>query len=127
MITDRGVEGALLRYRTMAYIVGTGLLILVVVGIPLQYGAGVDGVVKVIGPIHGFAYLVYLFFALDLWRRERWSLTRIVAMVAAGFVPGLAFYVERQMTRRFTNETVPPSTPSAHSTAAGGTATPPTS
>ena len=104
MITDRGVDGALLRYRVMAYIVGTGLLILVVVGLPLKYGAHVDGVVKVIGPIHGFAYLVYLVFALDLWRRERWSLVRIVAMVAAGFVPGLAFYVERQMTRRFATE-----------------------
>jgi integral membrane protein len=88
----------------MAYIVGVGLIMLVFVGIPLQYGAHFDGVVKVVGPLHGFLYLVYLVFALDLWRRERWSLVRIVAMVAAGFVPGLAFYVERQMTRRFTAE-----------------------
>lgn len=104
MIFDPGVRGALLRYRILAYIVGTGLLILVVVGIPLQYGIHFDGVVKVVGPIHGFLYLVYLVFALDLWRRERWSLVRIVAMVAAGFVPGLAFVVERAMTRRFTAE-----------------------
>ena len=104
MIFDRGVQGALLRYRFMAYIVGTGLLVLVVVGIPLQYGANFDGVVKVVGPLHGFLYLAYLVFALDLWRREQWSLVRIVSMVAAGFVPGLAFYVERQMTRRFTAE-----------------------
>jgi integral membrane protein len=89
----------------MAYVVGIGLLLLVVVGMPLKYGADVDGVVKIIGPMHGFLYLVYLVFALDLWRRERWSLTRIIAMVAAGFVPGLAFYVERHMTKRFTAET----------------------
>ena len=95
---------ALVRYRTMAYLVGTGLLMLVLVGIPLQYGANSPGVVKVVGPIHGFLYLVYLVTAYDLWRRERWSLLRIVAMVAAGFVPGLAFVVERAMTRRFQTE-----------------------
>lgn len=104
MIFSPGVQGALLRYRVMAFTVGVGLLVLVAVGIPLQYGAHIDGVVKVVGPMHGFLYLVYLVFALDLWRRERWSLVRIVAMVAAGFVPGLAFYVERQMTKRFTAE-----------------------
>jgi integral membrane protein len=107
VILQPGVEGALVRYRVMAYIVGTGLLILVLIGIPLQYGAHSPGVVKVVGPVHGFAYLVYLLFALDLWRRERWSLIRIVAMVAAGFIPGLAFYVERQMTKRITAEATP--------------------
>jgi len=103
-ILDPGVRGALLRYRVMAYVVGTGLVILVFVGIPLQWWAHSKGVVDVVGPLHGFLYIVYLFFALDLWRRARWSLVRIVAMVAAGFVPGLAFYMELQMTRRFTEE-----------------------
>jgi len=97
-------RSALLRYRTMAYLVGVGLLVLVLVGIPLQYGANRPEVVKVVGPIHGFLYLVYLVTAYDLWRRERWSLPRIVAMVAAGFVPGLAFVVERAMTRRFQSD-----------------------
>jgi integral membrane protein len=104
MIFDRGIRGALLRYRVMAYIVGTGLIILVFVGLPLQWWAHNKDVVEVVGPLHGFLYIVYLFFALDLWRRARWSLVRIVAMVAAGFLPGLAFYMERQMTRRFTAE-----------------------
>ena len=104
MIFDPGVRGALLRYRILAYIVGTGLLILVFIGMPLKYWGHSNGVVAVVGPLHGFLYLVYLLFALDLWRRERWSLTRLVAMVAAGFVPGLAFVVERIMTRRFAAE-----------------------
>jgi integral membrane protein len=107
MIFDRGPQGALLRYRVMAYIVGTGLIILVAVGIPLRYAAHSPGVVDVVGPLHGYLYLIYLFFALDLWRREQWSFTRIVAMVCAGFVPGLAFYIERVMTKRFTAESAP--------------------
>jgi integral membrane protein len=97
-------HGALLRYRTMAYLVGVGLLVLVCVGVPLQYAAGKPAVAEIVGPIHGFLYLVYLVTAYDLWRRERWSILRILAMVAAGFVPGLAFVVERAMTRRFSAE-----------------------
>lgn len=104
MIFHPEIEGALVRYRVMAYIVGVGLLILCCIGIPLQYGAHNTSVVKVVGPLHGFAYLVYLVAAFDLWRRERWSLTRMIAMVAAGFVPVLAFVVERHMTKRIATE-----------------------
>jgi integral membrane protein len=104
-------QSALVRYRVMAYIVGVGLLVLVLVGVPLQYAAGEPAVAEIVGPIHGFLYLVYLVTAYDLWRRERWSILRILAMVSAGFVPGLAFVVERAMTRRFSAEAGAPNDP----------------
>jgi integral membrane protein len=63
------LNGALRRYQIAAYAVGTGLLILVLIGVPLQYGAGHPGVVKVVGPIHGFLYIIYLALAFDLARR----------------------------------------------------------
>ncbi len=83
----------------MAYVVGVGLLILVLVGVPLQYAAGEPGVVKVVGPIHGFLYIVYLITALDLARRHRWRIGRLAALVLAGFLPFLAFVIERRVTR----------------------------
>jgi len=98
------VSGALLRYRVMAYVVGIGLAILVFVGIPLQYGANSPGVVKVVGPIHGALYIVYLIAAVDLARRARFGLLQLAAMAAAGFVPLLAFVVERQVVRRIRRE-----------------------
>ena len=96
--------GALLRYRVMAYTVGTLLLVLVLVGMPLQFLAGTKAVVAVVGPLHGFLYIVYLMVALDLARRARFTLLQLVAMVAAGLVPGLAFVVERWITRRVEGE-----------------------
>jgi integral membrane protein len=84
----------------MAYVVGVGLLVLVVVGIPLQYGAGKPAVVQLVGPVHGFLYIVYLLAVADLARRFRLSLGQVIALVAAGFVPLLAFVVERLTTRR---------------------------
>ena len=98
------MNGAILRYRIMAYTVGIGLIILVCVGVPLQYAAHSPGVVKVVGPIHGAFYIVYLLAALDLARRARFGLLQLVAMVAAGFVPFVAFIVERQVVHRLSRE-----------------------
>jgi len=95
-----GVEGALRRYRIMAYVVGVFLLVLVCVGIPLQYAAGKPVVVQIVGPIHGFLYIVYLLAAVDLARRARLSLLQLALMVGAGFVPFLAFFIEHWVTKQ---------------------------
>jgi integral membrane protein len=89
----------LTRYRAMAMIVGTMLLVLVLVGMPLQYGFGRPGLADVVAPVHGILYIVYLLTVLDLARRDRrLSLRQLAAMVGAGFVPFLAFVIERRIT-----------------------------
>jgi integral membrane protein len=98
-LSDLGLAGALLRYRVMAYVVGVGLAILVFVGIPLQI-AGHKIVVELVGPFHGFLYIVYLIFALDLARRARFTVLQMAAMIGAGLLPGLAFVIERKVTAR---------------------------
>lgn len=96
----RGLPGALLRYRVMAYIVGVGLMVLVFVGMPLQFGAGTKAVVAIVGPIHGFLYIVYLAAAFDLASRARFSFLQLLAMIGAGLLPFLAFIIERRVTAR---------------------------
>ncbi len=96
----RGVERALLRYRVLAWIVGVGLLILVCIGVPLQYGAGHPGVVQIVGPLHGVFYMIYLVAAFDVARRSRFSLPQMLMMLCAGFLPVLAFVIERSVSRR---------------------------
>ena len=96
----KGLAAALLRYRIMAFIVGTGLATLVFVGVPLQYAAGIPQVDEIVGPIHGFLYIVYLLRAVDLARRARFTLLQMAAMIGAGFVPLLAFVIEHQVTKR---------------------------
>ncbi len=98
------MSGALLRYRVMAYIVGVGLLILVFIGVPLQWAAGKPAVANIVGPIHGFLYIVYLATAVDLARRARFTIWQLLAMVGAGFIPFLAFVVEHRVTRRLRAE-----------------------
>lgn len=84
----------------MAVVVGTMLLLLVCVAVPLRYGASEPALEQIVGPLHGALYIVYLVAAANLARHARFSLLQLLAVVMAGFVPGLAFYVEHRTTRR---------------------------
>jgi integral membrane protein len=93
------VRAALTRYRVIAYVVGVVLIVLVVIGMPLKYGAERPIVVETVGPAHGFLYMVYLVATVDLARRARWPLGRMVLVMLAGTVPFVSFYAERLVTR----------------------------
>jgi integral membrane protein len=93
-----GIGGALLRYRIMAYVVGTALVLLVFVAIPLNHSHPEVG--KLLGPVHGFLYIIYLAAALDMARRCRFALWQMAAMIGAGLVPLLAFVIEHVVTAR---------------------------
>jgi len=90
------VRGALVRYRVIAWVVGVMLLLLVFVAMPLKYFADNPSAMDVIGPLHGFLYMVYLVGTFDLFRRVRWSFPRLVLMALAGTIPFLSFYAERK-------------------------------
>lgn len=91
------MRGALIRYRVMAFVVGTALLVLTGIVIAQVAGAHVKTAADIVAPIHGYLYIIYLVTAADLARRAHWKLGRILAVVAAGFVPTLAFFVEHRV------------------------------
>lgn len=92
------MRGALLRYRAMAYVVGVWLIVLVLVAVPLKYLADSPTMVEIVGPVHGFLYMVYLVTAVDLAFRARWPPVRTVLVMLAGTIPFLSFYAERKVT-----------------------------
>ena len=92
------MQGALRRYRIMAWIVGAGLLVLVLVAMPLKYAADNDTVVGIVGPIHGFLFMAYVVLTFDLARRAKWSFVRMVLVMLAGTIPFLSFWVERKVS-----------------------------
>ena len=96
------MHGALIRYRTIAWIVGVVLIALVVVGMPLKYGPTDNPVVvETVGPFHGFLYMVYLVLTFDLSRRAKWDFGRMVLVMLAGTIPFFSFWAERQVTRHW--------------------------
>ncbi len=93
------MRGALIRYRFMAYLVGTLLIVLTCIGLPLKYLGGNGSLVTVVGIAHGYLYMVLIITAIDLGRRARWTWKRLLLIALAGTVPFLSFVAERSATK----------------------------
>jgi integral membrane protein len=93
------MKGALSRFRFMAYVVGVGLLLLVVAML-FKYVGNEPTMVKVVGPVHGFLYAIYLVLAVDLAIKARWSIKGTLLVLIAGTIPFLSFVAERKVTER---------------------------
>jgi integral membrane protein len=92
------VKASLLFYRVLAYTVGVGLIILVLIAVPLKYLADSPTLVAIVGPLHGFLYMVYLVAAVNLAFRARWSPVKTVLVMLAGTIPFVSFVAERKVT-----------------------------
>jgi integral membrane protein len=94
----RPVQGAVNRYRIMAYVTGALLVVLFFVAVPLKLFAHNGTLSTVVGLPHGLlCYPLYLLTTFDLYRRVRWPLSKVALIVLAGVVPFLTFYVERKV------------------------------
>ena len=97
---DRRIGPALARYRVMAIVTGTMLLLLTTsVVLQLVFGVDTGQVGSTVAIAHGWIYVVYLVTVFDLWSRLRWPFGRFVALVLAGVVPFVSFVVERRIVR----------------------------
>jgi integral membrane protein len=90
-------------YRVMAYLTGTALIILCFVGIPLQVFANNLVIVKYVGTLHGFLYIIYVVVAFLMTRLVRMKVASpgTVIVLLAGIIPVATFVVERWVSRRY--------------------------
>ena len=57
-------------------------------GMLLKYGTGTtEALVKVFGPLHGAAFLLYVAVALVAWIRQRWPLWAVLLALVAAIPP----------------------------------------
>jgi integral membrane protein len=95
------VQRRLAFFKVMAFVVGVGLLLLVVEMV-LSYGFDMKGDANPLNwwpQPHGFIYMVYLVATALLGFKVGWSLTKIVLVMLAGCVPFLSFWVEHRVAR----------------------------
>lgn len=86
-------------YRVMSYVTGVGLVILVFVGVPLEFIWGKPQVDAVVGTLHGFLFMFYVLLVLVLGYLARWSILKIIGVAAAGTIPLAVFFVEPRVRR----------------------------
>lgn len=109
------MTGALTRYRVMATIVGVLLIVLVLVGLPLNEAHRLDpswfplgsnaqrlgdGISTYLGVAHGWLYMLFLLVAFILSRKAGWTWRFTVLTLLCGTVPILSFWAERRATAR---------------------------
>lgn len=100
------VRARLTRYRVMAFVTGTMLLVLCLEML-LKYVFQANGLDAAGSPrpvlgtwiaiVHGWIYVAYLVTVVQLWSAMRWSLGRLVTMALAGVVPVMSFILERKV------------------------------
>jgi integral membrane protein len=93
------MRNAWIRYRIMAWLVGTLLVVLVCVGLPLKYLGDNPTVVTWTAIPHGYLYMILLITAVDLGIRAKWSWQRLILIALAGTIPFLSFVAERSATK----------------------------
>jgi integral membrane protein len=97
------------RYRVMSYVTGTTLLMLCATFVLHKVSAStwesISWFVKLIGIGHGVVlYPLYMIASFQMVLKNKLSMLLLVGMLLAGFVPGLAFYLEHRMRIRLFSE-----------------------
>jgi integral membrane protein len=98
------------RYRALSFITGTTLLILCATALlhavnPTAWHH-IYWFVKVIGVGHGIVlYPIYMVTCFNLVLRHKLNLALLGLMLFAGFIPGLAFYLEYRIAKRLYPQT----------------------
>ena len=97
------MKSALTRFRVMAIICGINLVLLVVYMIAKHVFNAFDKSNPFIFiPIaHGYFYIVYILTVLQLSVQKRISLPTILALIAAGTIPGASFVAERKIVKKY--------------------------
>jgi integral membrane protein len=84
---------ALRHLRYACIVEGTTLLILLGIAVPLKHFAGEPMVVSIMGPVHGLAFLFYIWLAINIASGARWKKREVVCVLGAALVPFSGFFV----------------------------------
>ncbi|ANF52644.1 hypothetical protein A0O34_19945 [Chryseobacterium glaciei] len=83
------------RLRILAILEGISLLTLVFIAVPLKYGMENPALVKMMGPIHGTLFLLFLFNTLSVGVEQHWKFKETTwKVILACFIPFGTFYID---------------------------------
>ncbi|HKV00159.1 MAG TPA: DUF3817 domain-containing protein [Vineibacter sp.] len=88
------------RMRLVSLVEGTTLVVLMGIAVPLKHLMGYPTATAVMGPIHGVAFLIYVWMVINTVSGGDWSRGEIVRLIVAAFVPFGAFLNARFLKRR---------------------------
>lgn len=88
------------RLRPFALVEGTTLIVLLLVAVPLKHLAGQPAAVSVMGPLHGLAFLAYVWGVLAVATAAGWPWRRTAVCLLAAAIPFGSFAALAWLGRR---------------------------
>ena len=79
------------RLRFASFFEATTLAVLVAVAVPLKHVAGWDAGVRILGPLHGFAFLLYVWSVAQAVSAGPWSTRETARLLIAAVIPFAGF------------------------------------
>lgn len=91
------------RLRIIGFLEGISLLFLVFVAVPLKYMANNPQLTKIIGPIHGALFLLFIFSALSVGVEQAWKFRETTwKVLIACIIPFGTFYIDKRILKPLT-------------------------
>lgn len=80
------------RMRLASLFEGTTLVILISIAMPLKYMGGYPQATQIVGSVHGFAFLVYVWVVINTVSGGGWQSGEVLRLLVSAFIPFGAFF-----------------------------------
>ncbi|PIE36658.1 MAG: hypothetical protein CSA54_03785 [Gammaproteobacteria bacterium] len=98
-------------FRILSLVEGTSLVVLCFIAMPLKYQLGVQGVVPVVGMLHGLLWMAYVVMSLSVSHVEKWSVGFWLLVLLASVIPGACLLLDKKLKSAI--KTTPAQSPSS--------------
>jgi integral membrane protein len=86
------------RLRLIGWFEGISLLLLIFIAVPLKYFFDIPEGSKIIGPIHGALFLLFIFNTLSVGVEQRWAFKAVTwKVLIACVIPFGTFYIDKKI------------------------------
>lgn len=86
------------RLRIIAFLEGISLLMLVFIAVPMKHFFHDPSVSKVLGPVHGALFLLFVFNTLSVGVEQQWQFRKTTwKVLLACILPFGTFYIDRKI------------------------------
>jgi integral membrane protein len=86
------------RLRLIGILEGISLLVLIGIAVPLKYVSHEPSLVKIMGPVHGLLFLMFVINTLSVGIDYHWKFsTTTWKVLIACLIPFGTFYIDRQI------------------------------
>lgn len=88
------------KLRVVSFVEASTLLILLLIAMPLKYGFGYPLATRIMGPVHGAAFIAYVWSVIAMVSGADWPRREVAKLILAAFFPFGGFLTAGMLRRR---------------------------